>query len=116
MRFYVDEDLTTDVARVGRALGLDIVSVEEVGTNGLADPDQLDYAAREGSRLVTRDRDDFLRLAREFAAAGRPHGGTLIVPRSMVRASASRIAQAIVAYVSMRGDAPADYPCDFLRP
>ena len=53
VRFYLDEDLSHDVARVGRGLGLDVISSHEVGNNGRTDPEQLAYAAAEGRCLVS---------------------------------------------------------------
>jgi len=45
MRFYVDEDLSTEIARIGRQRGLDIVSSHEVERDGTPDDEQLDHAA-----------------------------------------------------------------------
>jgi predicted nuclease of predicted toxin-antitoxin system len=116
MRFYLDENVPLDVVRVGRALGLDVVSSHEVGNDALSDREQLDYAAAQVRCLITINRDDFIRLTDEFSAVERPHKGVLIISHRLAQQSPRRIVDAIVAYVKGRGSAPADYLCDFLRP
>jgi predicted nuclease of predicted toxin-antitoxin system len=62
LHFFFDECADQDVARALQALGLDVVTVNGLGRKGLSDPEQLDYARREGRVIYTTD-DDFLRLA-----------------------------------------------------
>lgn len=82
MRFYLDENLSQQVARLARSRGLDVISSPECGRNGLSDAEQLRLAAQEGRCLVTRD-DDFFELTQEFLRGrtfrvqGRPHLGVL---------------------------------------
>jgi hypothetical protein len=64
MRFLLDEDLPPKVAVIARSLGLDVVSVHEIGRTGLSDEAQLRFAASETRILVTRNRDDFIALTR----------------------------------------------------
>jgi hypothetical protein len=42
LRFFFDECADEDVARALRALGLDVVTVTELGRKGMSDPDQLE--------------------------------------------------------------------------
>jgi predicted nuclease of predicted toxin-antitoxin system len=98
MRFYLDEDLSYEVARIARELGLDVTSSHEVGNNGRTDPEQLEYAAAEGRCLVSGNGRDFDRHTREFFAEGRPHRGVICVPRSWHRRDYARIAWALVAF------------------
>ena len=56
MRFLLDEDLPPLAAEVARGLGLDAVSVHELGRRGNMDRDQLRFAweltAADGSPIV----------------------------------------------------------------
>lgn len=75
---YIDEDITGQLAIVLRQHGFMAMSVYEAGLDGVADETQLAYAAEHQMILVTSNRDDFLRLAHAWAAAGRSHHGILI--------------------------------------
>jgi predicted nuclease of predicted toxin-antitoxin system len=114
VKFYLDEDLSPTVAELARGRGADAASAHEVGATGLSDSEQLDRAAGDGRCLVTRNRDDFVRLTVEYYAAHRPHLGVLIVPYTLPADQFSRLADALVAYAAARpGDAP-EYSIDFL--
>lgn len=83
MRFLLDEDLNPAVAETGRGLGLDVISIHEVGRRGLRDDEQLRLAAADGRIFLTRNRDDFIKLTVDAYQAGSPHFGVLIVPHSL---------------------------------
>lgn len=70
IRFYLDENMHGGLAAGLRARGIDAVHVQEVGREGLPDPDQLAFATTEGRVLVTHDQD-YLALH----ATGGPHAG-----------------------------------------
>lgn len=98
-------------------MGLDVESVHEIGRTGLSDPDQLRFAATEGRVMVTRNRDDFIRLTAEFFRSGEPHPGLLIVSRSLPSSKPERIAHALRGWSETRQDAPGsfdEYSIDFL--
>lgn len=119
MRFLLDEDLPPLVGETARGLGLDVTSVHEIGRTGLPDPDQLRFAAAEGRVMVTRNRDDFIRLTAEFFRSGEPHAGLLIIPRSLPSSKPERIAHALRSWSEAREDAPqsfGEYSIDFLGP
>ena len=94
-RFLVDADLSPEVARVGRALGLDVVSAYECGRGELRDDEHLRLAAGDGRFFVTRTRNDFLRWAAEFARTGQPHAGVLIALRSIPATRPEPLAHAL---------------------
>ncbi len=113
MRFLTDEDLNPAVARIGRGLGLDVVSVHEVDRRGFADEEQLRFATAEKRILVTRNRDDFIRLTIIHFQTGKAHRGILIVPHSLPNHRPARIAHALESWADRAGD-PGDCFLDFL--
>ncbi|MBI5442514.1 MAG: DUF5615 family PIN-like protein [Deltaproteobacteria bacterium] len=73
MKLLLDEDLSPRISEALRRAGVDAVSVHELGRQGLSDREQLAYASAEDRCLVTRNRNDFLLLTREFFDRGEPH-------------------------------------------
>ena len=116
MRFTVDEDLATDIARIGRRLGLDIISVHEVGREGWTDEQQLVEAAIERRCVVTGNRRDFEYWTKQFFFARRPHAGVLIVQGALRAADPSAVARALLHFEQTRGDYPMEYMSHFLNP
>ncbi len=95
MRFLLDEDVHPAVAEIGRGLGLDVESVHEVNRRGHEDLTQLEFAAASGRVLVTRNRDDYIKLTVSFFRSGSPHAGVIIVPYSLPNREPARIAHAL---------------------
>ncbi|MBI3302176.1 MAG: DUF5615 family PIN-like protein [Deltaproteobacteria bacterium] len=114
MKYYLDEDLSQKVAELLRTRGLDATSVHEVGTEGLSDFDQLDRAAQEGRCLVTRNRDDFIRLTLQFFSEGRSHHGILIVPYGFPGDRFAALANALARYAIQHPNGLPSYTVDFL--
>ena len=95
MRFLLDEDVHPAVAEIGRGLGLDVESVHEINRRGHEDLPQLEFAAASGRALVTRNRDDYIKLTVSFFRSGSPHAGVIIVPYSLPNREPARIAHAL---------------------
>lgn len=128
----VPEDLEREIGEVGcergqswsaatapaaRALGIDVISVHEVDRTGpeFTDHEQLRYAASERRVMVTRNRDDYIRLTRELFRTGEPHQGLLIIPHTLPNADPGRIARALNAWCeALPGESPGEYVIDFL--
>ena len=104
MRFLLDEDLNPAVAEIARGLGLDAVSIHEIGRRGYSDPDQLRFAVSEGRVFLTRNRDDFVALTVSWFQTGDLHTGVLIVPRSLPNHRPERIAHALKRWRDSSGD------------
>jgi predicted nuclease of predicted toxin-antitoxin system len=88
-RFYLDEDVPPSAARIGCALGLDVVATVEEGHAGWPDAEQLAWAAGQSRVVVTYNRDDFVELTRAALAAGKPHAGVLVVVQTVPRQGAA---------------------------
>jgi predicted nuclease of predicted toxin-antitoxin system len=76
IKFYTDTHIAKAVAVQLRARGIDVVRCEEVGMAEADDDAHLAYATREGRVVITADRD-FLRLHKQWQAAGKSHGGII---------------------------------------
>jgi len=116
VRFYLDEDLSDEVARIARAQGLDVISSHECGRDGSSDDAQLRFAAEDGRCMVTRNRDDFIQWTVRFYENGWPHVGVLIVTHTLQHRTAAVIAAALLAYAEHHEDDLPDYAIDFLSP
>jgi predicted nuclease of predicted toxin-antitoxin system len=79
LRFFLDENVPTEVARQLSLSGIDAVSVRDLGLLGRPDTDHLRLATQEDRVLCTHDQD-FLRLAAE----GARHAGIAFLPQSQV--------------------------------
>lgn len=110
LRYLLDEDVPPKAGEVARGLGLDVVSVHDLGRLAWADDDQLRAAAADGRIFVTYNRNDFLHWTVEFFRAGRPHAGVLILSRTVARDRPERIAHALLRWAEdmtrRLGDAP----------
>jgi predicted nuclease of predicted toxin-antitoxin system len=117
MRYFLDEDLSDEVARIARNLGLDVCSVHEVNRDALDDPEQFDYATEHNMVMVTRNRDDFLALNDEHFLVRTPNCGLPIVPHTLLNNQPARIAHRLRAWNDAKEAAPGSfgsYVVDFL--
>jgi uncharacterized protein with PIN domain len=113
MLFLLDEDLNPAIAEIARGLGLDVISVHEIGRRGFTDEEQLRFSASEQRIFLTRNRNDFLRLTTTFFQTGEAHAGLLIVPYSLPNHRPERIAHALKRWQARAVD-PGSYFTDLL--
>jgi len=113
--FLLDEDLPPAAARVARALGVDAVSVHELGRTGHTDEEHLVFASVRRMIMVTRNRDDFVELTKRAFATNQPHHGVLVVGRRTPNTDPKRIAHASAAWARRyEGHDPGTGFIDFL--
>ncbi|MCE9530337.1 MAG: DUF5615 family PIN-like protein [Planctomycetes bacterium] len=101
-QFYADEDFPFPVVERLRLLGHDVLTTLQAGrTNqGLADPDQLAFARSLGRAILTRNRQDFIRLHTQSTQ----HAGIIsITDDPDFDGQAGRIDQAIASHASLDG-------------
>ena len=115
MRFLLDEDLPPRAAEISRGLGLDAVSVHELGRQGFSDRDQLRFASVEERIFLTRNHRDFIELTVEFYRAGEAYTGVLLVRRHLPNDRPARISHSLKRWADVRADLPAPFDgVDFL--
>ena len=115
MKFYLDEDLSPKIAQILRKNGVDASSCHEVGMVGASDLEQLELAAGEKRCLVTRNRDDFIKLTLQFFNDHRPHYGVLIIPYTIPGDQFSQIARLLKAFASRHPSGLESYSVGFLH-
>jgi predicted nuclease of predicted toxin-antitoxin system len=90
---YLDEDVSALVAKLLQSRAYSVITTQESGRSGQGDEDQLLFATSRQLAILTHNRDDFARLGREYAIAGKTHCGIIIA----VRRSPYEIARRLLA-------------------
>lgn len=114
VKYYLDEDLSPKIAELLRKQSVDCISAHEVGMLQASDVEQLKFAARNRRCLLTRNRDDFIRLTVQFFNEHLPHYGVLIIPNTIPGDQFSRIADALAGYARIHSEGMQSYTIDFL--
>jgi predicted nuclease of predicted toxin-antitoxin system len=82
IKYHLDESVANAIANGLQHRGIDVTTSKAVGLIGASDPEQLDYARRDGRVLVTHD-DDFLRIH----ATGSEHAGIAYAQQKEIQTS-----------------------------
>lgn len=85
-RFYIDEDLSDDLADGLRALGIDALHARETGNRGAIDPRQLAIAAVLGRILVTANFAHFRMLHEAWLVWSGDNGNDRLGPHPGIAA------------------------------
>ena len=114
MKYYLDEDLSPKIAEILRKAGVDAVSAHEVGMLQANDLEQIEYAASNKRCMVTKNRNDFIRLTVQFFNESRLHFGVLIISNSYPGDRFSLIADELKKYAMKHKEGIPAYGIDFL--
>jgi len=115
VKYYLDEDLSPKIAEILRENKIDAISAHEAGMRQAHDIEHLKLAASEGRCIITRNRNDFIRLTVQFFNDHRPHAGVLIIPHTIPGDKFSLIVNAIIENSSRDSeDEMEPYPIAFL--
>jgi predicted nuclease of predicted toxin-antitoxin system len=95
IELYLDENVSILVAKILRARGFTVVTTDEVGRKGTSDPEQLEYAKENGLAIVSMNRVDFEKLAREYFETGKDHFGIFILADNSPQVIAQRLSDAL---------------------
>ncbi len=80
LSLYLDDCADDDtLAALLRRAGHQVHTPRVAGTSGVSDDEHLDYAARHGYTLLTKDPDDFVDLHDQWEAMNRTHSGILLI-------------------------------------
>ena len=88
MKFLLDHDVATDLARVLRSRGHDVVELRDVLPPDTLDPEVWAHALTGGRILITCNRADFLALAKTTESYP---GVILLFRRATHQAEASKL-------------------------
>ncbi|MCX8103451.1 MAG: DUF5615 family PIN-like protein [Candidatus Bipolaricaulota bacterium] len=75
---YLDEDVHPTLAVILRERSFDVLTASEAGMLGKSDPEQLEFATREGRAILTHNIRDYVQLARQYAEQNRSHAGIIV--------------------------------------
>ena len=115
MKYYLDEDISPKVSELLRKSRVDAVSAHEVNRLNISDAEQLQYAALQKRCMVTRNRNDFIRLTIQFFNDHRPHHGVLIIPHTIPGDRFSLTAKYLKKYASEHSEGMEPYTIDFIN-
>jgi hypothetical protein len=114
VRFILDENISSEVARICRGLGVDVVGSAECDRNYLSDDEQLRLAAEDGRCIITYNRRDFSHLTFQSMADGLLHAGVVLVPKSLPNDRFGDLAQAISRFDFLHPEGLPPYALDYL--
>lgn len=101
-RFYADEQFPFPVVELLRALGHDVLTVQEAGNadSGISDEEVLRFAISLSRSILTINRADFIRLHRR----NNNHFGIIVCTNNRNwEQFAERIHEAVIAEESLQG-------------
>jgi uncharacterized protein with PIN domain len=101
---YLDECVDQRLAAALRALGYDVLTVQDAHRESEEDEDQLLYATIQGRMLLSHNQLDFRRWHATFERAGWPHGGIILIPQTVPLSRLEIRARLILDWVATAAD------------
>jgi len=101
-RFYADENFPRQVVDALRALGHDVLTVNESGraNQRIPDPEVLAFASQLERALLTINRRQFIHLHEIYP----DHAGLIVCTQDMdTEGQATRIHEAVLPFASLQG-------------
>jgi predicted nuclease of predicted toxin-antitoxin system len=101
LKLLLDEMYPLALARALHAVGIDAITIIELGMAGTADPDVFAYSVAKNRPLLTENVADFVMIAADHSTTGARHPGLLIALSNRFSRRASgraAIVKAIQAY------------------
>lgn len=81
IELYLDEDVSVLIATLLRSRGFRCITTRDAGMLGGSDEEQLVYAVKQKSVLLTHNKVDFEKLYNEYLNTDREHFGIIIARR-----------------------------------
>ncbi len=94
---YLDEDVHPTLAAILRERGFDVLTASEAGMLGKSDPEQLEFAVRQGRAVLTHNIRDYVQLARQYAEQNRTHAGIIVSDQLPLRVLLRRTLKLLAA-------------------
>ncbi|QUS60968.1 DUF5615 family PIN-like protein [Synechocystis sp. PCC 7339] len=113
IRLYLDEDaMSNSLLKALRSKEIDVISVQEAGTEGFPDNQQLDWATSQERVIYSHNISDFCRLHSQYLETGRNHAGIALISQDTAIGDQVR---AVIAFVSQTTSENMKNECIFLR-
>lgn len=78
IKLLLDEHIWEGLATRLRKHDFDVVHINQLGQQGLDDPDVFALAVEQGRAVLTFNHRDFVPIVREWYEAGREHAGLIL--------------------------------------
>ncbi len=91
IELYTDEDVSVLIADLIRARGFSVTTTHQAGNLGKSDAGQFEFAANQKKVLLTHNRVDFEKLAKQYFNKNKTHYGIIIAVRRLPNDMVQRI-------------------------
>jgi predicted nuclease of predicted toxin-antitoxin system len=91
IKVYLDEDVNVLIAELARLQKFKSLTANEAGRKGKTDAEQLEYATQNGYAILTHNRMDYEKLARDYFEGDKTHRGIIIAVRRPIHEVAERL-------------------------